>query len=55
MVLFFAGVLDSLDDFRQLIFALQSPPGFCGRDCTIVAMGQLQIPPAAFESPETSL
>jgi hypothetical protein len=22
---------DSLDDFRQLIFALQSPPGFCGR------------------------
>jgi hypothetical protein len=22
---------DSLDDFRQLIFALQSSPGFCGR------------------------
>jgi hypothetical protein len=22
---------DSLNDFRQLIFALQSSPGFCGR------------------------
>jgi hypothetical protein len=36
---------DSLDDFRQLVFALQSPPGFCGRGDELEhhELGQLKV------------